>query len=423
MFWPFNRAQPHDSINTAVQKYKDPHLKQFNVAYQDITIRKSLDIKYIPKLSKYKPTKFPIVLCHGLSGFDQLLLIPSIKYWIILLKRHMELINLDLNILDSFLSLDDNNALSNDKSYFGESGKLLYPKEGLMIDYWIGIADTLTANGNDVIIAKVPPFGSIEERALALNNLIKEKTKDLINKNNKTNNQEDASRYKGYGDELNPLPINLIAHSMGGLDCRYLISKIKPTEYKILSLTTISTPHHGSEMADFVVQHFEKVKDMISNQANNKNINNNSLSLPICFYQLTTNFMDNFFNPMISNDPNVKYFSFGATFKPNWFNVFHITAQIVNERTKDTLKLNDGLVTVKSAMWGQYLGTLYGLDHLDVINWQNKLQMDLNKLLIAKNMNKDDKTLGVSTILRKSNKLNILDFYLYITQILSQNGF
>ena len=42
---------------------------------------------------------------------------------------------------------------------------------------------------------------------------------------------------------------------MGGLDSRYLISKIhKENEnYKVASLTTISTPHHGSECADFIV--------------------------------------------------------------------------------------------------------------------------------------------------------------------------
>jgi triacylglycerol lipase len=41
-----------------------------------------------------------------------------------------------------------------------------------------------------------------------------------------------------------------MAHSMGGLDCRYLISKVRPEEYTPLSLKTISTPHHGSPFMD-----------------------------------------------------------------------------------------------------------------------------------------------------------------------------
>lgn len=413
MVWPFFKSNSNHSIQKTVQSYNDPYLTQFNKTYQEIVIRKYVDIKYIPKLHNYKPTKFPIVLCHGLSGFDQLLLAPSIKYWLMFLKRHMEMMNLDMNDSDSLLQFDRDNAVGKNNTGGDNSGTVLYPKEGLMIDYWIGIADTLTSNGNDVIVAKVPPFGSIEERALALNILIKEKVKALLEVKK---NQDGSSKYKGYGGEKNPLPINLIAHSMGGLDCRYLISRIKPKEYKILSLTTISTPHHGSEMADFLVQNFQKMKELVPLQSDHAH---NSISLPICFYQLTTNFMNDFFNPMVPDDPNVKYFSFGATFKPNWFNVFHLTAHIVTNRTRDKLKMNDGLVTVKSAMWGKYLGTLYGLDHLDIINWQYNFQIHLNKLFVRKQLKQGN---NVET-LPKPNKLNILNFYLYIIEILSENGF
>lgn len=45
--------------------------------------------------------------------------------------------------------------------------------------------------------------------------------------------------------------LNFMAHSMGGLDCRHLISHIKPTEYTPLSLTTIATPHRGSVFMDW----------------------------------------------------------------------------------------------------------------------------------------------------------------------------
>lgn len=38
---------------------------------------------------------------------------------------------------------------------------------------------------------------------------------------------------------------------MGGLDCRHLISHIKPTEYVPLSLTSIGTPHRGSPFMDW----------------------------------------------------------------------------------------------------------------------------------------------------------------------------
>jgi triacylglycerol lipase len=42
-----------------------------------------------------------------------------------------------------------------------------------------------------------------------------------------------------------------MAHSMGGLDGRHLITHIRPTEYVPLSLTSISTPHRGSPFMDW----------------------------------------------------------------------------------------------------------------------------------------------------------------------------
>lgn len=45
--------------------------------------------------------------------------------------------------------------------------------------------------------------------------------------------------------------VNVIAHSMGGLDARYLISALGET--RVASLTTISTPHAGSRVANEVL--------------------------------------------------------------------------------------------------------------------------------------------------------------------------
>ena len=45
--------------------------------------------------------------------------------------------------------------------------------------------------------------------------------------------------------------VNIIAHSKGGLDARYLISGLH-MEDKVASLTTISTPHRGSELLNLL---------------------------------------------------------------------------------------------------------------------------------------------------------------------------
>src|SRR5438874_2494875 len=43
--------------------------------------------------------------------------------------------------------------------------------------------------------------------------------------------------------------VNLVAPSMGGLDCRDMISSLGMAD-KVASLTTVGTPHHGSPVAD-----------------------------------------------------------------------------------------------------------------------------------------------------------------------------
>lgn len=46
--------------------------------------------------------------------------------------------------------------------------------------------------------------------------------------------------------------VNIIAHSKGGLDCRYAIANLKVAPY-VASLTTINTPHRGCGFADYLL--------------------------------------------------------------------------------------------------------------------------------------------------------------------------
>lgn len=91
---------------------------------------------------------------------------------------------------------------------------------------------------------------------------------------------------------------------------------------------------------------------------------------------------------------------------PKWYNVFCTPWKIVYERSKGCP--NDGLVTINSSKWGEYRGTLKDMDHLDVINWKNKLQDDWSKFFRTT-------TVG--------EKVDILNFYLKITDDLARKGF
>jgi triacylglycerol lipase len=109
------------------------------------------------------------------------------------------------------------------------------------IQYWRGIREALSEAGVEVITATVPPSGCIERRAERLAETIRMKAKgrsvNII-----------AYEYCGYI----LASLTMYSHSMGGLDSRYMLSQLRPQDVDVLSLTTIATPHRGSAFADYL---------------------------------------------------------------------------------------------------------------------------------------------------------------------------
>jgi len=94
--------------------------------------------------------------------------------------------------------------------------------------YFRGVAPYLESVGNRVVAIPVPSCGRIEDRARKI-----------------------AHALDTHPD-LKDLPVNVIAHSMGGLDGRYLISRLGYGD-RVRSLTTIVTPHRGSYLANGLI--------------------------------------------------------------------------------------------------------------------------------------------------------------------------
>ncbi|MGH9901633.1 MAG: esterase/lipase family protein, partial [Pyrinomonadaceae bacterium] len=53
--------------------------------------------------------------------------------------------------------------------------------------------------------------------------------------------------------EFGARSVHLIAHSKGGLDSRDFLARTLPSNFGVLSLTTLATPHHGSVGADYAI--------------------------------------------------------------------------------------------------------------------------------------------------------------------------
>lgn len=207
------------------------------------------------------------------------------------------------------------------------------------VHYWRGITAAMRANQIQVIMAQVPASSSIEERALKLS-------------------QDIAAQAAGKS-------VNIIAHSMGGLDARYMISRLKPANVKVLSLTTIATPHRGSAFADYCLdvvgkRYLAQVYRVLE-----------TLGLGTgAFAQLTRRYLADEFNPQTPDVEGVRYFSYGATVQPSVWSVFRLPHGVIASEEG----ANDGLVSVHSAQWGKYQGTLVDVSHLDLINWTSRFR-------------------------------------------------
>ncbi|CAK9780778.1 unnamed protein product [Cutaneotrichosporon oleaginosum] len=257
----------------------------------------------------------------------------------------------------------------------------LFPS--LKLHYWASVLEVLRDRmGAKVVVVGVKGTGSIQERAEQMHKFLKNYLP------------------RGVG-------VNFVAHSMGGLDCRHLISSIQPTEYKPLSLTTIATPHHGSPFMDWCAANIgvgsQELKDHIA--ANLPfTMKTPLLSIPgkpspkdtfgiftsaltnyllnifdsPAYYNLRTDYLRDHFNPATPDDPNVKYYSVAgriakmSVLHPLWFPKLVLDSAAEKgypegETPKgEAYEGNDGLVSVASSKWGEFLGVVDGCHHWDL---------------------------------------------------------
>ncbi len=146
-------------------------------------------------------------------------------------------------------------------------------------------------------------------------------------------------------------PVNLIAHSMGGLDARCMLSHFDMGG-QVKSLTTLGTPHRGTAAADWFCSHLGRLLLPLARLAGMDVEGVKDLRTSACAD----------FNARTPDLPRVHYFSVGATaplvcVSPHLRRSWCIIRKVEGE--------NDGLVSMRSAVWGKYLDTL-PVDHFSM---------------------------------------------------------
>src|SRR5262245_61155581 len=148
--------------------------------------------------------------------------------------------------------------------------------------YFAGIPDMLRAAGNRVLVPALSPTEAVAVRAQQL--------KDFL-----------ARESPGE-------PVHLLAHSMGGLDARYMISCLESRD-RVLSLTTLGTPHRGSPFADWGIRRLKHLLKPVFD----------FFAMPTqAFYDLTTSSCK-VFNERTPNVEGVRYFSVAGRHDGHYF--------------------------------------------------------------------------------------------------------
>lgn len=198
------------------------------------------------------------------------------------------------------------------------------------LSYFSGVVEDLTALGFDVYEPAVSPINSMKVRAEQWEQLIEDK----------------------YGDSK----VNIIAHSQGGLDARYMISTMGWGD-RVGALVTISAPHRGTVLADIIVGLVPDAAEWIVDYI----LNLFDLDWD-GFTQISRGYVQNQFNPSNPDDSRVSYFSYQADASDNCFVLLEITHWVINLFEGP----NDGIISVQSAHWGEEKGILPA-DHWAII--------------------------------------------------------
>ncbi len=200
-----------------------------------------------------------------------------------------------------------------------------------VVNYFPGVREQLVASGNRVYSARLNPMASIATRASDLKRFIAE--------------------------AVPAGPVHVVGHSLGGLDARYMISRLG-MDQRVLSLTTIATPHWGTSFADWGVRRFSGILMPLLRL----------LGLPQqAFYDLMTDSCLRF-NEDVPNAPGVRYFSVAGCCESRWVGPeWRLPWRLVSRAEGP----NDGVVSVASATWGEATETWAG-DHLNLVNWPNR---------------------------------------------------
>lgn len=201
---------------------------------------------------------------------------------------------------------------------------------GVKIHYFRGIVKHLATLGCHAHAVRLPASASVPDRA-----------KILV-------------------DKINALPherVDIIAHSLGGLDARYALAKLGLAS-KVRALVTIGTPHHGTPLADLAMEgRIATARKAIA-----------AIGVPLHGLDWLSTAALAKFNEDIRDVPGVRYACVVAGIREASTPI-SLALTPVHAYLRRVAGPNDGLVPVTSQYWGETLAEIEA-DHWQQVGWR-----------------------------------------------------
>ncbi len=239
-------------------------------------------------------------------------------------------------------------------------------RDSKVLNYWGRIPEELELNGAKIYYGNHHSASSIKDSAMEL-----------------------AERIKEIVRETGCEKVNIIAHSKGGLDCRYAMKYLGMSEY-VASLTTINTPHRGCAFADYLLTVLsEKTKNRIAAVYNTtlKKLGDSNPDFLEAVSNLTQSYCTKLDREM-EMPQGIFCQSVGSVLKSAAGGKFPLNYSYNLVRYFDGE--NDGLVGVDSFEWGEKYtllkkAGLRGISHADMVdlNRENIEGFDVREFYIS----------------------------------------
>ena len=222
-------------------------------------------------------------------------------------------------------------------------------RDNKYFNYWGRIPKELERNGAAVFYGNHQSAASVADSAAEL-----------------------MQRIEGLVSQLGCQKVNIIAHSKGGLDCRYALAHLGAAPY-VASLTTINTPHRGCLFADYLLTKIpDEFKNKVASTYNTtlRKIGDPNPDFLAAINNLTDAFCTSLDSQMQMPD-GVFFQSVGSVMPKASSGNFPLNFSYHLVKYFDGI--NDGLVSEKSFQWGENYTLLspkqnLGISHADMID-------------------------------------------------------